>query len=280
MPKPTRQERIAHKKFLQRQNRYERKYRKQFYKYLQSVNISVANWINANGTNGWEQVLETKDIEPIYRKLYTEVTLNEAEYSYRTEIKPLGGNKDLIDDLAGILGFGQTEGSLISVWRNLLDEFIQVRIMTRITMVNNTTREHLEELIQKAIEDGLGAQETARLIRRDFDYNRNRSLTIARTETITAMNQGKYLSAVSSPFVMEKRWIPTLDARTRISHRGMYDTPFIDMDQFFWIANNHGMLERGLYPCAETFTASNTVNCRCSISFRAKRDENGRLIRK
>src|SRR5690606_25973572 len=120
----------------------------------------------------------------------------------------------------------------------------------------------------------------ARNIRKDRGYNRNRSLAIARTETVTAANQGRYIAALSSPYVQEKKWLPTSDSRTRRSHIEMLDTPYIDMDFSFHIANADGILEPALYPCAPTLTASNSINCRCALVFRNKRDENGRLIRK
>ena len=120
----------------------------------------------------------------------------------------------------------------------------------------------------------------ARNIRKDRGYNRNRSLAIARTETVTAANQGRYMAALSSPYVQEKKWLPTSDSRTRRSHLEMIDTPYIDMDLSFHIANADGILEPALYPCAPTLSASNSINCRCQLVFRNKRDENGRLIRK
>ena len=282
MAKPTKAELISQKKFLARQKVYERKYQKQFYWYLNSINRSIATDIEDNGLYNLDinsHINEDK-LTAIYEKLYFDVSINEAKITYKDEIKPETGKKDLITDLIAILGFGKDEGVLINLWRSLLKEFIIVRIAGRITNVNDTTRRHLALIIQKGISEGLGAQQVAKLIRDDVGYNRNRSLAIARTETITAGNQGKYIAASSSDYVMVKRWIPAMDARTRISHRGMYDTPFIEMEQNFWVANDKGMIEPGLYPCAETFSASNTINCRCSISFKIKRDERGNIIAK
>ena len=45
MAKPTKAELISHKKFLARQKVYERKYQKQFYRYLNSINRSIASYI-------------------------------------------------------------------------------------------------------------------------------------------------------------------------------------------------------------------------------------------
>src|SRR5690606_25069512 len=111
--------------------------------------------------------------------------------------------------------------------------------------------------------------------------NRNRSLAIARTETITAANQGKYMSAISSKYVMLKKWLPAKnDGRNRPSHLAMYDNDWIEIDSLFYVANADGVLEQGRFPCDVTLSASNCVNCRCIIIFKIKTDENGRPIRK
>lgn len=278
MSKPTRKEIQEHRQFLNRQKVFEKKYQRQFYKYLASVNYAVARWISQNGFNlNPDQFLKYENVERIYRKLYTEVTLSEATLqwdSFNDGIK----QKDLLDDFARILSPGESQP--ISLWRRLLNDFITVRIAGRITEVNTTTRKRIAFLIEKGIEEGLGASQVATLIRKDRGYNRNRSLAIARTETITAGNQGKYLAAVSSPYIKVKKWIPTLDNRTRLSHLDMEDRPFVELDQPFYVANADGFLEQAQYPCDSSLSASNTVNCRCMLLLRNKTNEEGRPIRK
>lgn len=280
MPKPTRYQIAQHNAFLRRQQSHERRYRKQFYSYLASINYAVAKAIEENGTGiSVDNYLDYDRLENIYKKLYENVTISEAslqwkDFDFNTEVK----TKDLINDLVGILSSGESEP--ISLWRNLLREFITVRIAGRITEVNSTTRKRIAKLIERGIEEGLGARDVARNIRKDRGYNRNRSLAIARTETVTAANQGRFMAALASPYVQEKKWLPTSDSRTRQNHLEMIDTPYIDMDLSFHIANADGILEPALYPCAPTMSASNVVNCRCQLVFRNKRGENGRLIRK
>lgn len=265
------------KQFNRRQQVYERIYRKRFYNYLASINSKVAKWIDKNGlVVDVGAFLDRQRLEAIYRRLYTRLTLSEAELSYMDLPKD---RKDFIDVLAGLLTTNSNDVP-ISIWRRLLNDFLTVRITGRITQVDATTRERIAFLIQSGIDNGLGAKEVATTIRNDRGFNRNRSLAIARTETITAMNQGKYLAAHSSPYVMEKIWSPALDARTRPSHRAMKDVPWKPLDEWFWLANDKGMLEQAQYPGDASLTASNVVNCRCSLVTRAKKDSNGRLIRK
>lgn len=275
MPKPTRKQIREHKALLRRQKVYENKYRKKFYSYLRSVNYAVAKSIDENGL-GVVPELNSERLERIYRSLYKEVTLNEAEIQFKAFGDPR--TKDIIDALTGIFASG--EDVPIRMWRNLLNDFLTVRIAGRITEVQQTTRERIAVLIERGIAEGLGAREVATTIRKDRGYNRNRSLAIARTETITAANQGKFMAALSSPFEKEKKWLPTNDARTRLSHRDFLDRPFVSLTQPFFVANSMGFLEEAQYPCASTLSASNVCNCRCIIVFRNKLDENGNPIRK
>jgi hypothetical protein len=278
MSKPTSKQIHEHKQFLRRQKVFEKKYQRQFYSYLASVNYAVAKWISENGLSiSIDNFLKYDNVESIYKKLYTEVTLSESILqweSFNDGIK----QKDLLNDIAGLLS--PNESQPITLWRRLLSDFITVRIAGRITDVNTTTRKRIAFLIEKGIEEGLGSKEVAKLIRDDRGYNRNRSLAIARTETVTAGNQGKYLAAVSSPYIKLKKWIPVEDSRTRLSHIDMEDRPFVELEQPFYVANADGFLEQAQYPGDSTLSASNVIQCRCVIVFKNKTDENGRPIRK
>lgn len=262
-----------HKEFLRRQKVYENKYKNQFYVWLQLVSMSEATAYE-NGSNNFD--LHHDKLEKIYRKLYLDITLNEAEiqwYDFNdTGIK----RKDLIDVFAGIFA-PNTNDVPINLWRSLLNDFLTVRIAGRIAEVEQTTRKRIATLIERGISQGLGAREVAKTIRDDKDFNKNRSLAIARTETITSANQGKYLAALSSPYVKLKKWLPTNDARTRATHIDMLKRPFVEMEQLFYLDSKRG-LEGARYPCDTSLSAENTVNCRCIIIFENKKDENGRLI--
>lgn len=278
MPKPTSKEIQEHKQFLRRQKVFEKKYQRQFYRYLTSVNYAAARWISQNGLNiNQDQFLKYENVEAIYKKLYNEVTLSEAKLQWESFDDGIK-QKDLLDDFARILSPGESQP--ISLWRRLLNEFITVRIAGRITEVNTTTRKRIAFLIEKGIEEGLGASQVATLIRKDRGYNRNRSLAIARTETVTAGNQGKYLAAVSSPYIKMKKWVPVEDSRTRLSHLDMEDRPFVELNQPFYVANADGFLEQAQYPGDSSLSASNVIKCRCVIVFKNKTDENGRPIRR
>lgn len=250
---------------------------------MQSVNNAVAKWItdNNNTNPSIDIFINGSQLDNIYRKLYNRATIQEARISWRLQ-DPDNDQKDIIDMLASLFAGDAdiADGAPIRLWRQLLNDYLSVRIAGRISEVEQNTKKRIATLIERGIAEGLGAGPLARSIRDDKDFNRNRSLAVARTETVTALNQGKYLAAQSSPYVMEKKWSPTIDARTRLSHADMIDRPFIALDQPFYLANAKGALEEAQYPGAPTLSASNVVNCRCSLITKAKVGSNGRPIRK
>lgn len=270
--------RQQHKEFIRRQAVYERRYKKLFYGWLQSVNNSAARAY----IDGTSYDIQHSKLESIYRKLYNDVTINEATIQWNQFYDPsIKQQKDLIDALVGVFASNNTNDVPINLWRSLLSDFLTVRIAGRIASVEQTTRERIAVLIERGIAEGLGAREVAKTIRDDKDFNRNRALTIARTETVTSANQGKYMSALSSPYVKMKKWLPFTDKRTRPTHLDFIDRPFVEMDQMFYLQNMQtGALEEARYPCDSSLSAGNSVNCRCLVVFENKKDENGRLIRK
>lgn len=270
--------RQQHRDFIKRQKVNENKYKKQYYSYLTSVNNSAAA-AYTNGSMAYD--IQHNKLESIYKKLYTDVTINEATIQWHQFDDPqVKQQKDLIDVFASVFA-PNTNDVPINLWRSLLGDFLTVRIAGRIAEVEQTTRKRIASLIEKGISEGLGAREVAKTIRDDKQFNKNRSLTIARTETVTSANQGRYMSALSSPYVKKKAWLPFADKRTRPTHLAMLDVPFVDMDQLFWLQNlKTGALESAQYPCDNSLSAGNSINCRCLIVFVNKKDANGRLIRK
>ena len=275
--KESKQTMQSHKAFLRRQKIYENKYKKKFLAYLNAVNKSAADAYESGSGN--YDIYNTR-LEAIYKQLYSDVTIQEAEIQWHEFNDPsIKQQKDLIDALASI--FTNTGSVPINMWRSLLNDFITVRIAGRIKEVEQTTRKRIAYLIEKGIDEGLGARDVARTIRKDVDFNKNRSLAIARTETITSANQGKYLAASSSPYVKQKKWLPTMDKRTRATHRDMIHVPYVDLTQEFYLQDmKTGALEPAQYPCDSRLSAGNTVNCRCIIIFQNKLDANGRPIKK
>lgn len=282
MPKPTPQEKQQHKAFLKRQQINEQYYSKFFYAYLKLVYSQAANVIKAKGMDFYLQnelnYLHIGKLKNIYIRLYKKVTIDEAINEKGILPQPKFSTKDIIDDFASMVPF--TTGEDLKLWKKLLKEYIESRIAVRISQVTETTIKYVTKIILEGINNGDGAVVVAKRLEEEGDFNKNRALVIARTETVTAMNQGKYIAALSSKFEMEKRWIPTNDKRTRSSHYHFLNSSFIEMEALFKVDKKDGNFDVARYPGDESLSAENTVNCRCSISFKLKRNSTGNVIRK
>lgn len=250
--------------FQRRQQIFEKRYQSIFNRELNKLNKEVSKDIENGFFNTYVSVIDNWNVQKLYERLYYSVTIDEAKRE-----------SDAIEKQKQTRPQG-----LIRFWRSLINEFLFIRIAHRITAVTQTTKDRIAFIIEKGIEEGKGAREVAKDIRDDFEFNKNRSMNIARTETVTAMNLGKFMARQNSPYEEEKRWIPAKDNRTRESHLALEDVGWIDLDSDFYMANNSGMLEPALYPGDDRLSAENTCNCRCTLSFRPKKDSNGKLIRK
>lgn len=286
MAKLTRNQRQSFKLFERRQQQYEKRYTKAFYAYLRKTYFAAARYYAKNGRFIFNEVADNEQLEKIFTRLYKQITLEEAKNAYNEVIAPLSEDKttlktkDIINDLIDILS--PNNRGLINMWQSLLDNFLTIRLTNRITLINNTSNERISRIIEDSIFEGLGAEQVARRIRKEANasLNKTRSRAIARTEVVTAQNQGRYMAAQSSSLEMEKAWQPAIDARTRPSHRAMLNNPWKPLNEDFWLANDFGVLEPAKHPMDERLSASNVINCRCCLTFRAKRDENGNLIPK
>lgn len=251
--------------FERRHRIFERRYFRIFNRELNKINREVAKGIEVEGIYfNYSELIDQKDFTKLYETMYLAVSISEAKRE-----------SDIIEQRKQA-----RIGGIISFWRGLIRQFIFFRIAHRITGVSQTTKDRVAFLIEQGIDDGKGAVEVAKDIRNDFKFTKNRSLNIARTETVTAMNYGRILARENSPYVEEKTWLPAIDDRTRPSHLALRDVGWVDLEQDFFLQNNDGFLEPALFPGDDRLSAENTCNCRCTLSFRPKRDENGNLIRK
>lgn len=252
------------RQFKQRLRLFEKRYYLIFLRELTKVNREVEKDIKNGFFNTYQNIIDNWNVEKLYEQLYYDVSVNEAKFEQENMT----------------LEKQTRPGGIISFFRSLIREYIYFRIAHRITAVKQTTKDRVAFIIEKGIEEGKGAVDVAKDIRNDFDFNKNRAMNIARTETVTAMNLGKFMARQNSPYKEEKRWIPANDDRTRESHLALSDVGWIDLGSDFHMVNNSGILEPALFPGDDRLSAENTCNCRCTLSFRPKKDNNGRLIRK
>lgn len=99
-----------------------------------------------------------------------------------------------------------------------------------------------------------------------------RALTVARTEIISAANNGSYLQMLDAGFdeAVTKVWLATEDTRTRLSHRHA-DNQGVDLTGEFNVDIYSGDVKTGTepmeFPGDPSATPGNIINCRCSLAF-------------
>jgi SPP1 gp7 family putative phage head morphogenesis protein len=128
--------------------------------------------------------------------------------------------------------------------------------------VNKETLSVLRDELREAISTGEGIKEAEKRIERVFDMARGyRTERIARTEIISAYNNGAMEAYEQSGVVEEKEWISSRDADVRPSHQ-------IDGEQVGLGEQFSNGLE---YPGDPAGQPEEVINCRCTITGVIKR---------
>lgn len=162
----------------------------------------------------------------------------------------------LIDDLE--------EGVVFDPWAVGVQEWIRSYTAHNVQHISETTRQGVKEVIQRAIDEEWDIPTTARALSELYDgFKGRRAVLIARTEVVAASNAGAYFAARQLGVPMRKRWIATLDERTRDWHAEAHDQER-DIDEPFEV---HGELL--MFPGDATLGASaeNIIQCRCTVAF-------------
>ena len=143
-------------------------------------------------------------------------------------------------------------------------DFIEARTNQLSPGVTQTTYEGIQRALIEGVDAGEGVPELADRIRNLFaETYKDRAVTIARTEVMSAYNGAAQLGATQLPadVVAGQEWIATRDARTREQHAEA-DGQTVAIGTPFTVGG-HELA----YPGDPAGGASNTVNCRCTIAF-------------
>jgi hypothetical protein len=127
----------------------------------------------------------------------------------------------------------------------------------KVRQINDATRDMINRVIVKAIEDGTSWDNTAKELRATFkEMGRGRAERIARYELGAGYEQGKKLAAeemTAQGLTMEKKVVTAGDDRVRPSHRENEAAGWIGMDEAF--------------PSGDDIFPSDP-GCRCSVIWR------------
>ena len=148
---------------------------------------------------------------------------------------------------------------------HLTDPHVQQAIRDRSSRlaenVGATTGAAIDDALRIALREGLSITETANLIDKvAFGLSAaQRALTIARTETVGALNQGQFMAAADSGQIEGKEWLTQGDGKVRDSHAECEGEGMIAMDDTFSNGCN--------YPGDPDGDPEEVINCRCSLLY-------------
>lgn len=163
-----------------------------------------------------------------------------------------------------------------SDFMRFMRDWIQVQGVARIQGITGTTRRRLRLFLEQSIEDGLGAEEAARLLSEQQGIvGLQRARVIARTEIISASNRGSLHGAEQTNLDLEKEWISTRDGRTRRIPEDKTDHFTIDgqtvgLKEPFQVPHIERGTEGIMYPGDPTGSPENVIMCRCVVGYQRK----------
>jgi len=155
--------------------------------------------------------------------------------------------------------------------------FFAMDLLSMVTRITDTTRAQILEVLAEATQNG-----------HSFEWVENkltspkllawRARLIARTETAKGAFYGRKIASQDSEWETDKEWISANDHRTRHGHR-LIDGEMIPTESRFQVQHPKGydMMQAPGDPSA---SAANLCNCRCASAVVARRDADGRLVRK
>lgn len=197
-----------------------------------------------------------QDMIPILQDIYRKAGLRGAVSEYRNLLQST--------KTAKYRGFGFNQE-----WVDNVLEYLRLNILNKAVIpITETTKKFILLTVNEAVKEGHGIDWIVRRITND-EILTARANTIARTETIRGANVGHVIGAKKFPYEVTKGWIASRDHRTRHSHRLVNGEKINEDDKF-----SNGLL----FPGDPEGGAAETINCRCRVIYRAKRDSNGRII--
>lgn len=250
---------MTREQYIQNQTIIRNRMIKQFttpvYQALQSqINGAVA-LIRDKGIRGAQGNIHSfinPEIEKVITDIYRTATKQAIKKYHVNRKAAFGFMQDFVDEVIGFFA------------RYLLDKVV--------LPISQTTIDFIEGVLQDAIANGWGVDQTVKQLE-NSDVTKNRARMIVRTETVRATNFAQLAAADNEDFEVQKQWLAVEDRRTRATHSHLgVDGQVRDLYEPF----SNGLM----FPGDPMGSASETINCRCTMSYAMKRDLNGKLIPK
>lgn len=139
-------------------------------------------------------------------------------------------------------------------------EWILMKAMKFAVDVNETTKNKLKLSLAEGLLLGEGIPDLAKRVDDVMDGRILSSAeTIARTETLSSSNAGTLFGYEQTGIIQKKEWLATMDGKTRDAHMTA-DGQTVGIDESFKV-DGEGLQ----YPGDPSGSASNIINCRCTL---------------
>jgi len=160
----------------------------------------------------------------------------------------------------------------------LMQAYFQTDILNTSENITQTTIELIQQVMIDAVEKGLGIDDIIVQLE-NTEISRMRARLIARTETVTAANQGAIFAAQDTGLLLNKEWLATFDNRTRRDHMAV-NGQTVAMGKAFSVGGYDMQQpgDRGGKNGSLPVPAKEICNCRCTVLFIPIRDANGRAL--
>lgn len=214
-----------------------------------------------------DSIITIQPIMEVLQRLYVSVGLKRARI-VRQQIKRDSQKKAL-----------PTMGVNERLTQLIIQYFEDNLLNKAVIQINATHKKRVLNTLSKGIAEGWSVNQMAREIIGN-QYNRHHSKVVVRTETVRAANAAAELEAQQSELMLDKEWVSAHDDRVRRPPNSTFDHWDLDGqvvpgDRPFFSGG-----EELQFPGDPNGSAGNVIQCRCTVAYIARRDANGRLIRR
>jgi uncharacterized protein with gpF-like domain len=167
------------------------------------------------------------------------------------------------------------EAVSFSIFDKKAAKFAERQAGEKVVQITETNKKGVKKILKKAIEEGHSTAKTAAAISELYDgYKGVRAETIARTETSNAINWGSFNTAVETErktdLRFNKRWVATIDSRTRGAHlQENFDKAIPLYEKFKLEDPVKGTAFYLDHPGDPHGHPSQVINCRCTLAYLA-----------
>lgn len=217
-------------------------------------NISLSNYQILMYSNITDEKIKAMLVD-IYKEVGFDYSKRIKKEIEKTTKNVLFSDSFLQDILLFLSGEGGNK--IVSIRGTLIEDIIKA---IQLKLEGNATLIQLQDAIFE-------------IVNRSQQFYKWQALRIARTETTFASGFAAMRAASQANFETTKEWISVKDDRTRRDHR-LENGQIVDFNDPFIMADGTQMM----YPGDPKGQASQVINCRCTIGFKAKRDKDGNII--